>query len=63
MSGYRFVSAPSQLQGYMDPQAGVELIVVSLQGDSSRGCIADDGHQLLAALEGFLLLDVHLSQT
>ena len=45
----------------MDPQTGVELVVVSLQGYASGGCVTDDGDQLLAALERLLLLNVDLS--
>lgn len=56
------VSTPGQLQGDVDAQTGVELIVVSLQGDASGGGIADDSHQLLASLEGLLLLNVDLHQ-
>ena len=59
---YRLISTPCQLQGDVDPQTGVELVVVSLQGYASGGCVTDDGHQLFAALEGLLLLYVDLSQ-
>ena len=55
-----FVGAPGELCCDVDPYTRVGHAQVSLQGDSSRGSITDDGHQLLAPLEPVLLSNVHL---
>ncbi len=60
---YSLVSTPGQLQSDVHPEPRVQLVVVCLQGDACGGGITDDGHQLLATLEGLLLLNIDLRGT
>ena len=55
---YGLVCAPGQLQGQMTASPLVGHSLVGLQADPHRGCITDDGYQLIAIHEGLLLLHI-----
>ena len=59
-TAHRLVSTPGQFQRDVNTKPCIELVAVSLQGDTSGCSIADDRNQLFATLEGLLLLNIDL---